>query len=409
MSWLKRLGIVMGAITGLLLLWVAVGAVVYSPEYVGRVLTSRESSVDDYLHMFPLRSLSASATPFSFDEDPNEGAVRGAFESVLGVSDLDAFLAEAETQAFIVIKDDKILYEGYFNGTRRDSVVTSFSVAKSFDSALIGIAIDEGLIGSVDDAITDYLPELADRSIGFEKITIRDLLLMASGLDYQELRWFLFNGDDPLTTYYTDQREISLNNTNIIDPPAQYFLYNKYHPQLLGMILERTTGMSVADYTQTRLWDRIGMEYDGAWALDSEGSGFEKMEAGLNARAIDFAKFGRLYLNGGNWDGQQVISAEWVEESTSLAETTHNPDYYARSFGPSIYDDGNGYYKYMWYGKLREGQPPDIAAEGDHGQFIYMSPANRVIIVRNGTGYGIASSEWIDAFYRAASDLGGDR
>jgi len=405
MKWLKRVMMAFGAIVGLLVVWAAVGAVLYSPEYVARVLTSRESSVDDYLHNFPLSTISASRTPFFFEESLDEKGVQDSFEHALGVADFDAFLADHETQAFIVIKNDQILYERYFNDTDRDSMVTSFSVAKSFDSALIGIAIEEGFIASADHPITGYLPELALRDPGFDQITIRDVLLMASGLEYQELRWFLFNGDDPLTTYYLDQREITLENTNIVDGPGQYFLYNKYHPQMLGMIIERTTGMSVTEYTQTRLWDRIGMEFDGAWAMDSEASGFEKMEAGLNARAIDFAKFGRLFLNGGTWDGEPVVSNDWVAESTSLDPETHNLDYYGHSWGPAVYDDGHGYYKYMWYGKLRDGQPPDFAAEGDHGQFIYVSPANDVIIVRNGTGYGIAWNEWTEAFYRVAGDL----
>lgn len=405
MKWVKRVGIAMGGLAGLVIVWAAAGALVYSPEYVERVLRSGRSEVGDYLDGFPVSPLSASQTPFIFTEASEEELVRSVFQPVLGVSDFDAFLAEAETQAFIVIKNDKILYEHYFNGTDRDSMVTSFSVAKSFDSALIGIAIEEGYIGSVEDPITEYLPELLERDPGFERITIRDVLLMASGLEYQELRWWLLNGDDPLTTYYPDQREISLTNTKIIGPPGEYFLYNKYHPQLLGMILERTTGMSVTEYTQTRLWDRIGMEYDGAWAMDSNESRFEKMEAGLNARAIDFAKFGRLILNNGDWNGRQVIPADWIRESTSLDPTTHNADYYAHSFGPFIYDEGNGYYKYMWYGQLRDGQPADIAAEGDRGQIIYISPTNNVIIVRNGTGFGIPLGDWTKAFYQVAGNL----
>lgn len=301
-----------------------------------------ESDQGDYLNNFPLSSLSASPAVFSFESVPDEERVRSVFESVLGVSDFDTFLTESETQAFIVIQDDKILYEGYFNGAARDSMVTSFSVAKSFGSALIGIAIDEGFINSVDDPVADYLPELAERDDRFGLITIRDLLRMAAGLDYQELRWALFNGDDPLTTYYPDQREIALDNTQIVDPPARYFQYNKYHPQLLGMILERTTGMSVTEYTQTRLWDPLGMEFSGAWALDIEASGFEKMEAGLNARAIDYAKLGRLFLEGGSWDGVRVVSSDWVQESTSLDPATHNPGYYANDFGQEIYANGDG-------------------------------------------------------------------
>ena len=404
MKWARRVGIALGVVAGLLVVWMAAGAIVYSPEYVFRTLKSRESSVDDYLNNFPLRELTASDTPFSFSGAGSPDA-RAQLELAFGTSDMTAFLSETQTQALIVIKDDTIVYEGYANGSDRDAMATSFSVAKSIDSLLVGIAIDEGFIAGVGDPITDYLPELSERDPDFEQITIRDLLLMASGLDYQEFRWWLFNGDDPLTTYYPDQREISLENIEIVDAPGQYFLYNKYHPQLLGMILERATGMSVTEYTQTRLWDRIGMEYDGAWALDSEESGFEKMEAGLNARPIDFAKFGRLFLNDGVWEGEQVVSPQWVDESTSLDPTTHNADYYSHAWGPFVYDGGGGYYKYMWYGWLRDGQPADIMAEGDHGQFIYISPANNVIIVRNGDGFGLTSEEWIDAFYQLAGEL----
>ena len=160
-----------------------------------------------------------------------------------------------------MIQNGAVKYENYFNNTRRDSIVTSFSVAKSFDSAMIGMAIQEGFIKSVDDPITTYLPELAQRDPRFKLITIRDVLLMASGLDYVKFRPLLFNSDDILTTYYPNQRKLALENTQVIDPPGQYFLYNKYHPQLLGLILERATGMPVTQLPanppvgQSRAWN----------------------------------------------------------------------------------------------------------------------------------------------------------
>lgn len=383
--------------------WVVVGAVVYSPEYAWRVVSMRKSSQLDYLERFPLSRLSASTDPFVFEKAIDEERVRRGFESIFGVDDFDAFLASTGTQAFIVIENDRILYERYFNGAARDSMLTSFSVAKSFDSVLIGIALEEGFIGGVDDPITDYLPELAQRDARFAAITIRDLLLMASGLDYQAIRWGLFNGDDPLTTYALDQRQLALDNTTVIDQPGEYFSYNKYHPQLLGMILERATGMSVTEYTQTRLWDKVGMEFDGAWALDGETSRFEKMEAGLNARAIDYVKLGRLFLERGVWNGEQVVSDGWVGESTVLDPSTHHADYYPDHWGQIVYADGGGYYKYMWYGALRDAGEYDFYAAGDHGQYVYVSPVADMIIVRNGTEFGIPSAEWTDAFFAFAS------
>jgi CubicO group peptidase (beta-lactamase class C family) len=395
---------ILGTIAGVVVLWWSGAAVVYSPVYVWRLLTHGQSEQSDYLEFFPLSPLTTSPTPFTFASAPDEGRVRSAFEPAFGTDDLEMFLTDTGTQAFIVVQDDQIIYEHYFNGAARETMLTSFSVAKSFDSALVGIAIDEGFIGSVDDQITYYLPELADRDVRFDDITIRDLLSMASGLEYRELRWALFNGDDPITTYYPDQRKAALEFPEIVEAPGRHFSYNKYHPQLLGMILERATGMSVTEFTQTRLWDRLGMEYDGAWTLDRDG-GFEKMEAGLNARAIDYAKLGRLYLHGGSWEGVEVVSHAWVDDSIALDPATHTAEYYRLSFGPAVYDDGAGYYGYLWYGYLRAGEEADFAAEGDHGQFIYVSPSRDLIIVRNGTEYGIPWARWLDGFSRAAAEL----
>jgi CubicO group peptidase (beta-lactamase class C family) len=382
-----------------------VASFVYGAEYVTRVLVMRESSQADYLENFPLASLSAAQQPRPFGSALDEERVGAVIASVLDVDDLDEFMTVTGTQAMIVIQHGELLFERYFNGADRNTMLTSFSVAKSFDSALVGIAIDEGFIDGVDDPITEYLPELAERDPGFERITVRHLLRMASGLDYDEMRWGLFNGDDPLTTYHPDQREITLQNTAIVDEPGGSFRYNKYHPQLLGMILERATGMSVTEFTQTRLWDPMGMEYDGAWALDSRESGFEKMEAGLNARAIDYAKLGQLYLEGGSLDGTPIVPESWVVESTVLDPAIGDVDYYPDEFGRLIYDDGDGWYGYMWYGKRRVGGPDDFYAEGDHGQFVYVVPARGLVIVRNGTEFGIAGSAWVDTFSAIAGDL----
>jgi len=147
----------------------------YPAEYVDRVLRWRDADVLDY-QKFPERPMEASASPYLFGSNLDEAIVRERFGIAAGTDDLDAFLEEAETQAFIVIQGDEILYERYFNGASRDSIVTSFSTAKSFASALVGIAIAEGHIKAVSDPITDYLPELLERDRAFAEITIEDLL-----------------------------------------------------------------------------------------------------------------------------------------------------------------------------------------------------------------------------------------
>ena len=397
---LRWLGVVALGLVVLVVGALAAALPVYPRQYVYRVLAWRESDASDW-QKFPSAPLDPApvAHLFAVTLDPTAPQLLG---ELAGTGAWDSFLTTHHTQAFIVVHDGQVVYEGYFNGTRRDSVVTSFSVAKSVTSALVGIAINEGHIRSVDDPVTDYLPELADRDPRFRQITIRHLLRMASGLEYQAFRPFLLNGDDPLTTYYPDQRQISLENTRIAEPPGQRFRYNKYHPQLLGMILERTTGMRVTHYLQARLWDVLGMEYGGSWSTDSRQSDFEKMETGLNARAIDFARFGVLFLQGGVWDGGQVIASAWVNQSTRPWSPEDEAAYYPSSFSPFSHLPGRAYYGFLWWGLARPDGTYAFAAEGDKGQFIYVSPAHKLVIVRFGTQYGLPSRTWVELFTRFA-------
>lgn len=364
----------------------------YSPEYMVRELFMDLGDTDDYLIM-PSRQLTASSNPFQFKVDTSkERVVQEAFQTNTKIEDLDAFLKNTGTWAFLVVQDDTILYERYFNEHQRDSLVTSFSVAKSFDSALIGIAIEEGYIKSVNDPITDYIPELAERDPRFRDIQIRHLLMMASGLRYKDR---LLASDHSLTYEFDDLRHLVLTETEVVEPPEETFVYNDYNPQILGLILERATGRPVTTYLQQKIWDPIGMEYDGSWSLDSEKSGFERMQSSINARAVDYAKFGRLYLNGGNWNGTQIVPAAWVSAST-------------RDNG--MIEDAPIYYGYLWWGKNCNPDSQDFLAVGDHGQFIYVSPAKDLIIVRNGAEYGVESSgeEWVvwaEAFCKFAAAM----
>jgi CubicO group peptidase (beta-lactamase class C family) len=375
--------VVLVGLVGLILAWAFIS---YPPAYLMRAIVWGDSDVYDY-QKFSSRPLAASSSPFYFMEEPAEEMVQTLFEQNPAIDDLDDFLEQTQTQAFIVIQNDTILYERYFNGASRDTIVTSFSCAKQWDSALIGAAIDDGFIQSVNDPITDYLPELAERDPAFSNITIYNLLRMSSGIEYDGLGGL--DGDDSKTYYYPDLRKLALEETTVVASPGSGFLYNNYHPLLLGIILERATGMSVTNFLETRIWQPIGMEFDGSWSLDSE-SGFEKMESGINGRAIDFAKFGRLFLNNGNWDGTQVLPADWIVEST-------RPDFDSVGYIP--------YYKYAWESKMHGESDYDYYAEGHHGQEIYVSPYKNLIIVRNGEAYGEFGQYWPDVFHKFASAI----
>lgn len=383
------------AVLGLVLL---ASCLVYPPAYVYRVICWNLSDVNDY-RRFPARELETAPSSFAFLRSLDEARVAALFEAQPEVDRLDEFLASQDTQAFLVIQDDAILYEKYFNGAARDSIVTSFSVAKSFLSALVGIAIGEGKIAGVRDPITRYLPELAERDPRFSRIAIRDLLRMSSGIRYEEFP-FLW-GDDAKTYYYPDLRALALRKTRIAGEPGAAFLYNNYHPLLLGLILERATGVPVAEYLQERIWKPLGMEYPGSWSLDSRASGFPKLESGINARAIDFARFGRLFLKGGAWEEREIVPAAWVAESTRMDTAPDRGSYYPEEFDlPSA----ELRYGYMWWGICRGEDDCDFAAEGNLGQIIYVSPRSKLIMVKNSASYGsLTWHQWDDLFSRVAA------
>ncbi len=366
-----------------------------------RVEAWSDASILDYLD-FPSRPLARSTRPFVFPRRLAEDSVAARFDHLeylpgRPIRDLDRFLTRTLTTSLIVVRHDTIIYERYFSGWRRDSIFTSFSVAKAFVSTLVGIAVDRGLIRSVSDPITAYLPELAGRDPRFARITIRDLLRMASGLRYVE--------DEPpydnRTTYLeTDLRRAGLEGSTIVEAPGTRWLYNNYNPLLLGMVLERVSHRSVTDLLQDWIWTPLGMEFGGSWSLDSRADGFETMESGINARPIDYAKLGRLYLDDGAWGGQRIVSKAWVHDATQ--PWPDPPGYYQDQgfFGP-----GGHYFGYFWWGDRRERGESDYHTVGNKGQYIYCSPQKGLIIVRTGIDFGIGSARWLRLFRQFADQF----
>lgn len=354
---------------------------------IARAMWWRDADVGDQFR-FPARTIPAGdeASPLPAGV---EIAPRAPISGSSGDRSFDGFLRETDTQAFLVVDEDELVYERYFGGADRQARQTSFSVAKSFLSTLVGIAIDEGLIGSIADPVTDYLPDLAERDPRFERITLRDLLTMSSGLGYQEQSLPLPWGDDIDTYYGTDLRELGLNGTEIEQPPGRDWLYNNFNPLLLGMVLERATGMSVSDYMATKLWQPMGAEADATWSLDSEDSGFEKMESGLNATPVDYARFGLLFLHGGEWNGTRIVPEEWVRAATA-ADTSADPA---------------GHYQYFWW--IDTERPERFYALGNFGHYIYVAPDAGAVIVRNGADWGVENDDWIALFRDIADELVG--
>jgi CubicO group peptidase (beta-lactamase class C family) len=390
---IKLLGIGAGSLLLLALVAMVAGYLSAPNFYLTRVIFWGESDYKD-LEKFPARTIHKAPPTFTFDQLPADNPYASQIEAI-GDDATDGrvedYLEASGTTTFLVVRDDELLYEKYFNGYDKDSLQTSFSMAKSYASALVGIAIDEGYIKSVDEPITNYIPELLKKDERFKSITIRHLLTMSSGIKYEEggdLPWGE-EADDTKTYYATNLRELALN-CQIEGKPGEYFEYNNYNPLLVGMIVERATGMPVSRFLQEQLWKPVGMEADGSWSLDSKKSGFEKMESGVNARARDFARFGMLFAKEGrNWEGEQLISRSWVEESTRADATTD----------PSLE------YQYFWWVDT-PGSKNHFSARGKYGQYIYVAPEKDLVIVRLGKEEGEQGYDyWISLFEELSTKL----
>lgn len=344
------------------LLTIVIILLVISSCKLGRFVYYNFADITDY-KVFPSREISKDSTDTFYFADHE----KGHFEiKMKDGSKFEDYLTKNHTVAFLVIHNDTIKYENYFNKYERESVVASFSMAKSFTSFLIGCAIEDNLIVSVHDPVTRYIPEL--KTNGFDDVTIENLLQMTSGLDFNESYVNLFG--HAATFYYGRNLEKSSLKLKLKDQPNETTEYVSGNTQLLGLVLDRVLKeRTISEYLEEKLWKQVGMEYDATWSIDKKKNGIEKTFCCLNARAIDFAKFGRLYMNKGNWNGKQLISESWVENSTKL-------------------DSANGGYlgyQYQWWIPNKEG---DFIAEGILGQFVFVSPSENLIIVRLGEKYG---------------------
>ena len=340
---------------------------------LGRYVIYGNADLDDHT-IFASRALSESTEKFSFIPSPEEKGPSSIKSDGKRIT-FEEYLKKNETVAFLVIRNDSILYERYFDGYERSSVIPSFSIAKSFTATLIGCAIDDGLIRSVQDPVTDYLPELKEQK-GFEQISLEHLLQMTSGIAFNESYVNPFGG--AASVYYGNDLKEVVYDLQVKDAPGQSFDYISVNTQILGMVLEKVLApRTVTEYLQERIWQPVGMEYDASWSIDAKDKGMEKTFCCLNARACDFAKLGRLYLRKGDWEGRQIVSPDWVERSTR--RDTKNGSHKA--------------YQYHWWIPSDTGA---FMAEGILGQYVYVNPANRLIIVRMGAGEG--DGEWWDLF-----------
>lgn len=298
-----------------------------------------------------------------------------------------SYIEKLGTRSLLVFKGDSLLYEEYWDEHNQTTVSNSFSAAKTVISMLIGIAIEEGHIKSLDDPVCRYLPEFSGK--GKEKITIRHLLMMASGLDWEE------SASDPLSenaeSYYGSDLWGLVNRQQVVGPPGKAFVYQSGNSQILGFILEKATKQDLTAYADKKLWQPMGAESDAFWSLDKE-NGDEKAFCCLYSTSRDFARLGKLINNGGNWNGKQLIPA-WY-----FAEMVKNPEMETEE---KVANTRYGLHIWTFLG----GPNPVYYCRGIHGQYIISIPAEDLVIVRTGSkradNYAIPRKKQNDAAYLA--------
>ena len=314
---------------------------------------------------------------------------------------LDSVLADTYTAAFLIIRNDSIIYEKYFDGFGEQSLLPSFSVAKSFVGTLVGIASYEGKI-SVNASITDYIPELKKNDPRFEKITIRNLLDMRSGILFKEGTYNL--KDDAIKMAFRPNTIKQLRKLKIEKPAGGEFNYQSINTYLLAIALQRVTGKKISAYLSEKIWKPAGMEYNGTWTVDSKAHQQEIAYAGVNATARDFARLGKIYLEKGTVNNHHILSEQWIN-ATVNKDTMQKFDGYRNQFWgvnrykvfPDSLDAVNYKIQYNLQGKVGSFinkskvksffisyRTPEFYAEGILGQFIYVQPEKNLIIVRLG-------------------------
>jgi len=311
------------------------------------------------LELFDYNTTKASKTPFIWKKHSAKNAYS------LTQKDLD-YNEKIKTRAFLVFRSDTLLYEKYWAPHHIKAVSNSFSAAKSVISMLIGIAVDEGKIKSIDEPASNYLPEY--KKNGREKISIRDLLLMASGLDWNE------SGKNPLSHnaegYFGSDLKGLISRLNIVDKPGKKFNYQSGNTQILGYILEKATGKTVTANMKEKLWDPLGASSDAFWSLDKE-NGDEKAFCCMYATARDFALLGRVLLNKGKVGGKQIVPQWYMEEmiKTPSLQTSEGITNLRYGLHTWVYkNNGN----------------PIYYCRGLLGQYIMAMPSKNLIILRLG-------------------------
>lgn len=275
------------------------------------------------------------------------------------------FLETTKATDLLVVQDDTIKYEEYFSGGDEHTVFSSNSMGKSFVSALMGIAVAEGAVESIDDPLGKYIPEFVGTEL--EKIPIKACLQMASGIDFNEDTDM--SGFSMRTLMGKPAMKV-IAGYGVQEEPFTYRRYLSINTEILGQVIKNATGRGLGEYMEEKLWKKIGADHDAYWTLSN---GTELAMGGLSVSIRDYARFAKLYLDGGKACGEQILPEDWVRDSMDVSAAYSKPG--------ANYDAYNAIgYGYQWW--VPEGTQGEFMAIGVYGQWIYVNPTHRVIIVK---------------------------
>ena len=383
---MKKFFVVAGAVVVLAILSVLLLRTELQRASFALTLFSGEEQYENFnrvAELFPTSVMSPAPAPYDFPLG-TEVALPGSFDYGGRDVNVETFLVETDTSALLVLHNGELVYERYLLTGGRDVNWLSMSVAKSFVSAGIGIASDQGLL-DVEQAITVYVPALAGSA--YEGVSVKDVLQMSSGAAWDETYSDLNSDVNRLGRVMAlggSTTEFVADMTREYEP-GTVNRYNSGDTQALGILLRAVSGTSINEFLERNLWHPLGMESPGYWIIDSEG--VEMAFFGLNATARDYAKLGELYRNEGSWGGRQIVSQDWVRASV-IADAPH--------LQPGLDEDFPLGYGYQWW--LPESEEGEYLAIGVYNQFIYVNPAKGVVIVKLSAFSDYATSEAEEAW-----------
>lgn len=335
----------------------------------------RISNFQNMENIYPTRRVRAGEEHFQFTRADQPDALPDAFEFKGKPVSSNEFLERSVTTGIMLIQSDQLLHEAYFHDANADTRFTSWSVAKSFVSTLIGIALKENKIASLEEPITRYVPEL--KGSAYDGVPIKHVLQMSSGVEFDETYSAQFS-DIQLFFWQVyglgRSADAVMADYDSAKPSGQEMHYASIDTQALGMLLSRVYDQNLTTLLQEKIWQPLGMEQDAIWAVDGEGA--DAMEIAFCCLSItvrDYAKLGRLYLNQGIWQGQQILPSNWVKEATRPGAPHLEP-------GASPHDYGPRGYQYQWW--MPADYEDEYMAVGIWGQYIYVSEPDNLIIVK---------------------------